>query len=329
MPDDLVIAIREKKQLVTISATPKLELVESRDSHNTVDSVIPDSASGWSAKAPSSQSSAASGTSKSITTLVVRGFSPGNTIQQQPKKQSLFKEEAATRTVRRVIQENQPFDDDVFETDEEDIDESAIDDDDDSSDWEDSNEDSDNVGIDEKTFFQRVDSRPRLASCRSLLTVALHQNDRTNGLTNQAVRASRSTPAQQRSRASSPNGPSLAPFPDSGEAPLTMKKSPLKAIAEVPRTEPHLIPHSPSTTRRNMLATELTVSLRQHLLWEQQQKFQTVNAVLKRRRIARDVTSLKQYPEMSYMRKDANEIKTSYWNQYFSQRIGDYNSEGW
>ncbi|KAH8590467.1 hypothetical protein B0O99DRAFT_474883, partial [Bisporella sp. PMI_857] len=177
-------------------------------------------------------------------------------------------------------------------------------------------------------FFQRVDSRPRLASCRSLLTVALHQNDRTNGLTNQAVRASRSTPAQQRSRASSPNGPSLAPFPDSGEAPLTMKKSPLKAIAEVPRTSPHLIPHSPTTTRRNMLATELTVSLRQHLLWEQQQKFQTVNAVLKRRRIARDVTSLKQYPEMSYMRKDANEIKTSYWNQYFSQRIGDYNSEG-
>jgi hypothetical protein len=311
----MVITIREKRQSVTISATP---IPESQDSLNTVDSVISDSASGWSAEARSFQSSATSGTSKNITTLVTRGFSPGRTIQQQPKKQASFREEAVAVSIREPIQEEQTFDDDVFAADEEDIDESAIDDDDDSSNWESSSEDGNNVGVDEDTMFQRLDSRPRLALRRSLLTAALHQNDSTNGLMNQAAQASRSTPALQRSRTSSPNGPSLAASPDSDEAPLTMKRPPLKAIAEVPRTGPqpitmtttnnlpHPIPHSPRTTRRNMLATELTVSLRQHLLWERQQKSQTANAVLKRRHTAHDVA-----------------------NQYFNQGLGEYHSKGW
>lgn len=255
-------------------------------------------------------------------------------IQNPPKKQTSFKEEVATRT----IQDEQVFDDDVFETDEDDeIDESAIDDDDDSSDWEDSVEDSGNVSIDEKTFFQRVDSKPNLTSRRSLITTMLHQNDRATAL---ATQASRSTPALQRSRTTSPNGPSLAASPDSDDAsPLMMKKG-LKPIAEIPRsgaqpiimtttnTTPHQLALSPRTTRRNMLATELTVSLRQHLLWERQQKSQTANAVLKRRHTAHDVANLKQYPERVHMNKEDNE-PTASWNQYFSQGLGEYHSKGW
>jgi hypothetical protein len=38
-----------------------------------------------------------------------------------------------------------------------------------------------------------------------------------------------------------------------------------------------LMAHSPRTTRRNMLATELTESLRRHLLWERQQKSATAS----------------------------------------------------
>ena len=255
------------------------------------------------------------------------------------KKQTSFKEEVATRT----IQDEQVFDDDVFETDEDDIDESAIDDDDDSSDWEDSVEDSGNASIDEKTFFQRVDSRPNLTSRRSLITTLLHQNDRAQALANAA---SRSTPALQRSRTSSPNGPSLAASPgDSDEAPLMMKK-PLRPIAENPRGDiprsaaqpiimtttnntPHQQALSPRTTRRNMLATELTVSLRQHLLWERQQKSQTANAVLKRRHTAHDVANLKQYPEKVHMDKEDKEGVNASWNQYFSQGLGEYHSKGW
>ncbi|KAL3421741.1 hypothetical protein PVAG01_05897 [Phlyctema vagabunda] len=257
-----------------------------------------------------------------------------------PKKQTSFQEEVATRT----ISEEPVFDDDVFETDDEDddIDESAIDDDDDSSDWEDSIEDSGKSSIDDKTFFQRVDSRPNLTSRRSLITTMLHQNDRANALMNAA---SKSTPAMHRSRTSSPSGPSLAASPDSDDAaPLMMKKgmktNGLKPIAEVPRssaqpiimtttnTTAHQMALSPRTTRRNMLATELTVSLRQHLLWERQQKTQTANAVLKRRHTAQDVPNLKQYPEKVHMNTTEKEPAGS-WNQYFSQGVGEYHSKGW
>ncbi|RDW85516.1 DUF1752-domain-containing protein [Coleophoma crateriformis] len=258
---------------------------------------------------------------------------------QGPKKQTSFQEEVATRT----IHEDQVFDDDVFETDDEDdIDESAIDDDDDSSDWEDSVEDSGKSSIDDKSFFQRVDSRPNLTSRRSLITTMLHQNDRATALMNAA---SRSTPALQRSRTSSPNGPSLAASPDSDDAsPLMMKRNQkpngLKPISEIPRssaqpiiktttnTTPHQMALSPRTTRRNMLATELTVSLRQHLLWERQQKSQTANAVLKRRHTAHDVANLKQYPEKVHM-QDSEKEPAGSWNQYFSQGLGEYHSKGW
>ncbi|PBP15511.1 hypothetical protein BUE80_DR013749 [Diplocarpon rosae] len=254
-----------------------------------------------------------------------------------PNKVTSFKEEIATRTIK----EESPFDDDVFETEDEDeIDESAIDDDDDSSDWEDSVEDSGNPSIDEKTFFQRVDSRPNLTSRRSLITTMLHQNDRASALVTAATAAvaPRSTPALHRSRTSSPSGPSLAASPDSDEAGLVMKKG-LKSIAEIPRsaaqpiiptttnTIPHQLALSPRTTRRNMLASELTVSLRQHLLWERKQKSQTANAVLKRRHTAQDVANLKQYPDKVYMDQEGSNKAT--WNDYYGQGLGEYHSRGW
>lgn len=259
-------------------------------------------------------------------------------IQRPPKKQTSFREEVATRT----IHEDQPFDDDVFESDD-DIDESAIDDDDDSSDWEDSNEDSGHASIDDKTFFQRVDSRPNLTSRRSLITTMLHQNDRANALANAA--ASQSTSALKRSPRASPNGPSLAASVESDDGgALMMKSGGLKPISENPRfgnartpaqpisraaTTPHQLALSPRTTRRNMLATELTVSLRQNLLWERQQKSQTANAVLKRRHTAHDnMADLKQYPEKVHMDKDDKDANSS-WNEYFSSGLGEYHSKGW
>jgi len=249
------------------------------------------------------------------------------------KKQTSFKEEVATRT----IHEDRVMDDDVFETDEEEeIDESAIDDDDDSSDWEDSIEESGKSSIDEKTFFQRVDSRPNLTSRRSLITTMLHQNDRAAALANAA---SQSTPALQRSRTSSPQGPSVAASPDSDDGtPLMMKKG-QKPGQEIPRsaaqpiiiTTTNVTPHqaalSPKTTRRNMLQTELTASLRRHLLWERQQKNQTATAVLKRRHTTHDVSNLKQYPEKVHLGTDDKDNYGS-WNQYFGG-VGDYYSKGW
>ncbi|KAF4334156.1 hypothetical protein FBEOM_12015 [Fusarium beomiforme] len=218
------------------------------------------------------------------------------------------------------------------------IDESAIDDVDDSSDWEDSMEESGKSSMDDK-FFQRVDSKPNLTSRRSLITLMLAQNDRARNLGNHA---SKSTSAIPRSRMA--NGPSLGASPnDSDEAPLVMKgmRGPgHKPIHEVPRSNAqsiktgpiHIQPQaalSPRTTRRNMVSTELTESLRRHLLWERQQKSSTANAVLKRRHTSQDVANLKQYPEKPYMKK-SEDVNASSWNQYFSKEASDgYHSKGW
>jgi hypothetical protein len=118
-----------------------------------------------------------------------------------------------------------------------------------------------------------------------------------------------------------------------------MMKKGLKPISEIPRSQaqpiirttanitPHQLALSPRTTRRNMLASELTVSLSQHLLWERKQKSQTANAVLKRRHTAHDVANLKQYPEKVYM--DENDGNESSWNDYYGQGLGEYHSRGW
>ncbi|KAK2932901.1 Protein of unknown function DUF3295 [Fusarium oxysporum f. sp. vasinfectum] len=202
----------------------------------------------------------------------------------------------------------------------------------------DSMEESGKSSMDDK-FFQRVDSKPNLTSRRSLITLMLAQNDRARTLGNHA---SQSTSAIPRSRMA--HGPSLGASPnDSDEAPLMMKgmRGPgLKPIHEVPRSSAqpimtgpnHIQPQaalSPRTTRRNMLATELTESLRRHLLWERQQKSSTANAVLKRRHTSHDVANLKQYPEKPCMKK-SEDVNASSWNQYFSKEASDgYHSKGW
>ncbi|OBT77582.1 hypothetical protein VF21_04561 [Pseudogymnoascus sp. 05NY08] len=247
----------------------------------------------------------------------------------EQKKQTSFKEEVATRTIEEMS-------DDVFETDDDDIDESAIDDDE-SSDWEDSMEESGKSSIDDKLSFPRVESRRNLTSRRSLITTMLHQNDRAAALQSAA---SKSTSALHRSRTSTPQGPSDAPSPESDDsAPLTMK-SRMRPGQEVPRTgaqpiimtttnvTPHQAALSPKTTRRQMLATELTASLRRHLLWERKQKNQTASAVLKRRHTAHDVANLKQYPDKVHLGTEDKGDHGS-WNQYFGQGLGEYHSKGW
>ncbi|KAH7303593.1 hypothetical protein B0I35DRAFT_455129 [Stachybotrys elegans] len=220
------------------------------------------------------------------------------------------------------------------------VDESAIDDD--SSDWEDSLEDSGKSSMDDE-FFQRIECKANLTSRPSLITLMLAQSKRAKNLGNHA---SQSTSAIPRARMA----PSLAASPnDSDEAPLMMKRmrqSTLKPIIEAPRapiprsaarpialTSNHTyaqVAVSPRTTRRNMLATEFTESLRRHLLWERQQKSSTANAVLKRRHTSHDVANLKQYPERHCL-KPSEDVNASSRNQYFSMEhaFNGYHSRGW
>lgn len=208
------------------------------------------------------------------------------------KKVASFSDEVATRTIR-PSKSPLSADEDAIETDDE-VSESAIEDDED-SDWEDSITESGTASIDERPeMFQRVDSRPNLVSRRSLLTMMMHQPTKMNMNGN----AFRSSPALQRSRLTSPNGPSIPTSPpENDEENLTMRGP------DVPRSKPigmktpgpQSVAHSPRTTRRNMLATELTESLRRHLLWERQQKSATANA-FKRRHTTHDMKNLQEYP---------------------------------
>lgn len=241
------------------------------------------------------------------------------------RKQTTFKDEVEART----IDEGAIEDEEVFESDDdEDISESAIeDDDDDSSDWEDSATESGRSSVEEKPLFQRVDSRLTLTSRRSLITTALSQPQRAAALANAA---SKSTPAMHRSRTSSPNGPSVAASPDD-ESTLTMRGP------DIPRSKPIIVTTSnthppalsPRSTRRNMLATELTESLRKHLVWERQQKSATANAVLKRRHTAQDVAHLQDFPGKKPAQSSKDGSKNNSWNHYFDHGLQEYHQTGW
>lgn len=236
------------------------------------------------------------------------------------KKQTSFKDEVESRT----ISHRQSEDEEVFESDEddEDVSESAIEEEDD-SDWEDSSSESGQSSPNDKQLFQRVDSRPNLTSRRSLLTTLMHQPDRAATV---AAMASKSTPALHRSRTSSPTGPSVATSPED-ESLLTTHASGTKSkpiILTTSNIHPPCL--SPRTTRRNMLATELTESLRKHLLWERQQKNTTANAFLKRRHTAHDMANLQQYPNTS---GSGTASKNNSWNHYFDHGLGEYHQKGW
>ncbi|KAH1422281.1 hypothetical protein LV164_002111 [Aspergillus fumigatus] len=212
-----------------------------------------------------------------------------NTNPSPSKKVTSFQEQVGI--IKPVSERSYDNDEDAIETEDE-VSESAIEDDED-SDWEDSVTESGRSSVEERELFKRVDSRPNLVSRRSLLTMMMHQPTKMQGP------ASRSSPALQRSRLTSPNGPSIpASPPEDEEESLTMRGP------DVPRSKPIIVKpspqsvaHSPRTTRRNMLATELTESLRRHLLWERQQKSATANAFLKRRHTTHDMANLQEYPE--------------------------------
>jgi hypothetical protein len=105
------------------------------------------------------------------------------------------------------------------------------------TDWEDVVPSGSSPKIDEKAVFARVDSKRDLASAKSLLTAMLS------------------------------GSAASAPVEIGG-----LKKQASKARYRSPDQKAL----SPRSTRRNMLASELSVSLRQHLLWERRQRINRV-----------------------------------------------------
>ncbi|KAI2610124.1 DUF1752-domain-containing protein [Hypoxylon fragiforme] len=260
---------------------------------------------------------------------------PGSLLSAQ-KKQTSFNNQVTTRTIQTPSDQSDSY-----------MDESAIDDDDEDSEWEDSIEESGKSSVDDAVTFKRVPSKANLTSQRSLISLMFAgQEERVKGLSNYASHSTPAIPQRARNLQSHSNM-NIVSSPNDSDTGLEMRRglrpTPLKPITEIPRssaqpimtnpqTHHHQAALSPRTTRRNMLATELTESLRRQLLWERQQKTSTANAVLKRRHTSLDVANLKQYPEKAYMgkAKAKDEPNSSSWNQYFSREdFGGYHAQGW
>ena len=269
-------------------------------------------------------------------------FQPHSYLSEELKKSGPFKEQAklqngfvpAKPIVDRPYESEEVFeseDDEDRDDDDDDVSESAIDDDDDA--WEDSDtEDGRAAALEDKHLFQRVDSRANLTSRRSLLTTMMHEKDRKQELA--SVAGMKSPSLLRRSRTTSPNGPSLATSPDEDAEMVKVAGRPIPQPKPIIMTTSnlHAPPYSPRTTRRNMLTTELTESLRKHILWERQQKNVTANAALKRRHTSHDVKNLRLYPkgrQREPLLEREQTSKTNSWNHYFDNGLQEYHQKGW
>lgn len=256
------------------------------------------------------------------------------------RKNLSFNNQVTTRTINDATSEESEG---AIESEsEEDSDDNAIEEEDSDEEWEDDNDDSAVASVDERPMFQRVDSQANLVSRRSLLTTMMHQGDRAQALQNAA---SRSTPAIRRSRTSTPNGPSTgnSPQEDAG----VMMRQPATRSKPIIMTTSNVHPPalSPRTTRRNMLQTELTASLRSNLLWERQQKNATTNAVNKRAQSAVSMPAMRRAATTSDVKglqahaQQSNNLikaathreaaKNNSYNDYFDQGLQEYHQKGW
>ena len=255
------------------------------------------------------------------------------------RKNLSFNNHVSTRTIQDHMSEESEG---AIESEsEDDSDDNAIEEEDSEDDWEDDNDDSAVASVDERPMFQRVDSKPNLVSRRSLLTTMMHQGDRAQALQNAA---SRSTPAIRRSRTTTPNGPSTGSSPQE-DAGLMMRPQASRSKPIIMTTSNvHPPALSPRTTRRNMLQTELTASLRSNLLWERQQKNSTTNAVNKRAQSAVSIPALRRaattndFKGMHTTAQQNNLIRTAThqsavknnsYNDYFDQGLQEYHQKGW
>ncbi|KAF1969994.1 DUF1752-domain-containing protein [Bimuria novae-zelandiae CBS 107.79] len=256
------------------------------------------------------------------------------------RKNLSFNNHVSTRTIQDATSEES---EEAIESEsEDDSDDNAIEEEDeDEEDWEDDNDDSAVASVDERPMFQRVDSKPNLVSRRSLLTTMMHQGDRAQALQNAA---SRSTPAIRRSRTSTPNGPSTGNSPQEDSSLMMRPQASRSKPIIMTTSNVHPPALSPRTTRRNMLQTELTASLRSNLLWERQQKNSTTNAVNKRAQSAvsgpalRRAATTNDFKGMHANVQQNNLIKaatlgetakTNSYNDYFDQGLQEYHQKGW
>jgi hypothetical protein len=203
--------------------------------------------------------------------------------------------------------------------------ESAIEDDDDDEEEEEEDDDGDWEEVDDASqqedMFQRVESSTNLRSRPSLLTNMLHEQDRAKALQNAA---SRSSPAIRRSRTPSHNGP-LGTSPHEAQPQLTRTRA-IPTFDAQQSSETMPIALSPRTNRRNMLSTELTGSLRKHLLWERQQR-NPGNKTLKNRQYRSEIRLTDHVAQASGSTQEP--LRRNDTANFYDNGLQEYFEKGW
>lgn len=222
------------------------------------------------------------------------------------KKKLSFKDEVESRKLNNKSHEDEEVFTNTDEESSEEEDESEDEvEDDDEGDWID--EGAEGGDDHDRPMFQRVDSSANLVSRRSLLTSMMHQGDRADVFAKMA----QSQPTLRKCKTQAQIDPSIrfTAQEDDGSTSNGSTKH-LKPIS-MTTSNTHAVPIalSPRTTRRNMLATEMTESLRKAVLYERQQKKATANAKMKRRHTTQDLTSIRAYPTTE---ADDHETNTGY-----------------
>ena len=123
----------------------------------------------------------------------------------------------------------------------------------------------------------------------------------------------------------------VLPEADRGKKLKPILEAPRSAAQPIPASTNHVnaqVALSPRTTRRNMLSTELTESLRKNLLWERQHRSTGNLAALKRRHTSNDVKNLKQHPEPAPVMSHQDGTK-KFDNKFFDAGLGEYHAKGW
>lgn len=165
-------------------------------------------------------------------------------------------------------------------------------------------------------FFNKVDgpeARPGLNSCKSILSTLL-----TNPMTRLSNDYSKSSPAIAQSRIPSPT-----------DTPADLRSQVTAAGTRAPeKATPIKGAVSPRTIRRNMMATELSESLRRHLLWERKQKSSTSvssanHTVLQRRHTAYDMSKIQTFPAPGVSLQSTQRTDMPCENEF------GYNGAGW
>jgi len=242
------------------------------------------------------------------------------------KKKTSFKDEVEARTLNNKFHE----DEEVFESDDEDeIPDSAIEDDsdldEDEEEWEDDGSESAEITVNHRPLFQRVDSKPNLVSHRSLLTSLMHQEERAAAFSNMAI----STPALRKSRTQTQMDPPIQQEDISLRKPnhYGARSKPINMATANTHVGPMAL--SPKTTRTRMITREVDEPMRKSMLWERKEKKGTIQAVLKRRHTAHDVTNLKNYPGEEDGQNIRDGSRNDSTNHFFEEDSGDYNTAGW